>query len=355
MKWLFVFLAVVLITLGLVWWLYVGHGGDLTLYCAQDEPFARELLEAFRKRTGLRVTPKFDTEKNKSVSLYQEIVAEKDRPRCDVFWNNEILGTIRLQRQGMLEPYASPSTAALRPFPASAKTDDHTWHAFATRARVLVVNTKVLPNQKDWPRSLLDLTDARFKGKVVMAKPQFGTSATQAACLFEVLGGAGGRAYYRGLKANGVQVAPGNRDVASWVGAGQTPRGEVVAVGITDTDDASEEIRDGSPVVMIFPDRDGGDNPRLGTLYIPNTVSIIKGTRNPEGARKLVDYLLSAEVEGRLAEGDSRQIPFNPDVRPKLPKEIETPPQVKAMDVDFSKAADLWEEVQAFLREEFGS
>ena len=88
------------------------------------------MLEQFRRKTGLDVTPKFDTEADKSVSLYVELVKDKDRPRCDVFWNNEILSTIRLRRQGLLEPYDSPSSV---PYPASAKDKDHYWTAFAAR------------------------------------------------------------------------------------------------------------------------------------------------------------------------------------------------------------------------------
>jgi iron(III) transport system substrate-binding protein len=322
------------------------------LYCAQDEEFAKEVLEQFRQETGLRVTPKFDTEADKSVSLYLELVKEKDRPRCDVFWNNEILSTIRLQRQGLLLPYASPSAAALRPFPKSAVSGDATWHAFACRARVVLVNTRLLPAE-DWPKSLLDLTKERYKGQVVMARPQFGTSATQAACLFEVLGKEKARSYYSGLRANQVQIAPGNKQVAEWVGQGATPAGQNVVAGITDTDDAMDEIKNGREVKMLFPDRDAPADSRMGTLFIPNTVALLKDCPHPDEARRLIDYLLSPAVEKKLAESDSHQIPFNPDVKVELPREIKRPPEVKAMQVDFFKAADLWEEVQTFLRNEF--
>jgi iron(III) transport system substrate-binding protein len=321
----------------------------VVLYCAQDQEFAEEILTDFGKRTGIQVGSKFDTEADKSVSLYTELVREKDRPRCDVHWNNEILSTIRLQRHGILEPYESP---AAKPYPASAGAPDHTWHAFAARARVLIVNTKLVPDPARRPRSILDLTDARWKGKVVMAKPQFGTTATQAACLFEVLGKDRAREFYLGLRDNDVQVVPGNKQVAEGVGAGQ------YAVGLTDTDDALDEVKKGQPVVIVFPDRDGHkDFPRLGTLFIPNTVAVIKGSPNPEGARKLVDYLLSPEVEKRLAESDSHQIPLNPEVKADLPKELERPTggggAAKPAEVDFGKAADLWDEVQTFLRKEF--
>jgi iron(III) transport system substrate-binding protein len=312
----------------------------VVLYCAQDEEFAKNLLETFRERTGTEVAPKFDTEADKSVSLYLELVQEKDRPRCDVFWNNEILSTIRLQRQGLLEPYASPSA---KPYPPSCHGPDDTWHAFAARPRILIVNTKLV-KEDDRPRSILDLTKPEWKGRVAMAKPLYGTTATQAACLFEVLGKEKAEQFYLGLLANGVQVAPGNRQVAAWVGEGRA------AVGMTDPDDAFEEMHDHPEgVAIVFPDADRPKDDRMGTLFIPNTVAIIRGSPNPDGARKLVDYLLSAGVETKLAEGPSHQVPLNPEVKAELPKEMRTPQTVKTMDVDFGKAADLWDEVQRFL------
>lgn len=310
----------------------------VVLYCAQDREFAEQVFDGFARQTSLRVVPRFDTEANKSVSLYEDLVREAKHPRCDVHWNNEILGTIRLQKQGLLDPYKSPAAA---PYPPFAKASDDTWHAFAARARVLIINTKLVADAER-PRGLFDLLDARWKGKVAMAKPQFGTTATQAACLFQALGDEPARQFYRGLKQNGVGILPGNKQVAEAVGTGQ------YAVGMTDTDDAAGEVEAGRPVAIVFPDRDS-----FGTLFIPNTLAVIKGCPNPEGARKLVDYLLSPEVEAKLAETASHQIPLNPQVQAKLPAWLETPTTVKPMDVNFEKAADQWEAVQAFLREEF--
>src|SRR5207244_1527520 len=164
-------------------------------------------LNDFTKRTGLPVAPKYDTEAAKSVGLAAELALEAKRPRCDVHWNNEILGTIRLARQGVYEPYASPSA---EPYPAWAKAPDRTWTAFAARARVIVVNTQRVP-EADRPKSILDLTDPKWKGKVAIAKPLYGTTATQAACLFDALGPDAAKSFYRGLKANGVQVVAGNK------------------------------------------------------------------------------------------------------------------------------------------------
>ena len=321
---------------------------ELVLYCAQDQEFAEGILDDYKKETGVSVTPKFDTEKTKSVSLVVEIERDKERPRCDVFWNNEIVSTIRLQQLGLLMPYESPSA---KPFPEWTKAKDHTWQAFATRARVLIVNTDKV-KKEDWPHSLLDLKNAKWRGKALMAKPEFGTSATQAACLFAVMGPEEARAYYRALKINEIQIVDGNRQVAEGVAEGKSS-GHEALVGVTDIDDAMGQIEDGKHIAMIFPDRDAPKDGKFGTLFIPNTVCILKNCRHPEEAKKLVDYLLGPKIEQRLAEEGSHQIPLNPDVKAKLPKEMADLDTIKHMDVDFYKAADLWDEAQEFVRNEF--
>ncbi len=316
----------------------------VVVYCAQDQEFAEGVFADFGKSSGLAVSPKFDTEANKSVSLAAELEAEAARPRCDVHWNNEILGTIRLARKGVYEPYTSSSAVA---YPDWTKAKDGTWQAFAGRARVLIVNTNLVP-EADRPKSLLDLTHPKWKGKVAIAKPQFGTTATQAACLFEVLGTDAAKAFYRGVKANDVQVVAGNKQTATGVSEGK------FAVGLTDTDDALIELNAGKPVAVIFPDKDGHPEfPRMGVLYIPNTLAVVKNGPNPVGAKRLIDDLLRAETEAKLAVGGGFQIPLNPTVKADLPKSLLTPTQARPMAVNFEKAADLWDEAQAFLRDEF--
>jgi iron(III) transport system substrate-binding protein len=307
----------------------------VVVYCAHDREFAEELLEDFHRVSGLEVVVRYDTEANKAVGLYEDLIREASRPRCDVHWNNEILATIRLAKHGVLEPYRSPAGAA---FPARYRADDDSWHAFAARARIILVNTELVP-RKGWPGGLKDLTHPRWRNRVALAKPQFGTTATEAACLFQAWGADAARRFYQDLHMNGVHIVPGNKQVAAGVGQGQ------FAAGLTDTDDAMAELDAGRPVAIIFPSS--------GTLFLPNTVAVIRGCPNPEGARKLVDFLLSPEVEAKLASCNSRQIPLNPNVRADLPKAIETPSTVRSLRVDFAQAAELWPEVQTFLVAEF--
>ena len=292
----------------------------------------------------LGIQTRYDLEANKSVALAEDLLREKDRPRCDVWWNNEVIQTIRLSRLGMLEPYASPSGQG---YPEGSRPTDRTWQGFAARARIIIVHTPSIP-EADRPKSLLELANAKWKGKAAMSKPLFGTGATQAVCLFEVMGDEAARRFYQGVLANGVQILPGNKQVAEEVAAGRA------AWGVTDTDDALEELHSGKPVAVIFPDREANAiYPRMGTLYLPNTIALVKNAPHPEAAKKLIDQLLAPATEAELARAGGYQIPLHPEAIGDLPTEIVPPSKGRPMRVDFDKAADRWETVQAFLRETF--
>jgi iron(III) transport system substrate-binding protein len=323
-------------------WLIAGCWHDsadqVVVYTAHDSEFSKPVFDDFTKETGLKVAAKFDTESTKTVGLTEAILAERKRPRCDVFWNNEILNTLRLEREGQLEPYRSPAAAD---FPDWAKAHDGAWHGFAARARILIVNTELVP-EDERPTSIHDLAAEKWRAKCGIAKPLFGTTATHAACLFAALGDEKAKQLFAAMKANDVQILSGNKQVAVAVATGH------LAFGLTDTDDAIGQIRDGRPVVIVYPDQGDGE---LGTLFIPNTVAIIKGGPHPDVARKVVDHLLSLEVEKKLAEGPSAQIPLNPKVTAKT--QVKTPRDVKAMEVDWEQAADQWTAAARFIRDEF--
>lgn len=313
---------------------------EVVVYTALDSVFSEQVLDDFSKESGIQALPKFDTESTKTVGLTQAIIAEKDAPRCDVFWNNEILNTLRLEEQGLLDVYRSPSAAS---YPEMWRSPNGTWHGFAARARVLLVNIDLVP-EAERPDSIHDLADPKWKGRIGIAKPLFGTTATHAACLFALLGEDNAKQYFNDIKANDIQIMAGNKHVAHAVSAGQ------LAFGLTDTDDALGEIEAGKPVVIVYPDRAAD---QMGTLFIPNTLAVIKNCPHPEAAHKLVDYLLRPAVEERLAKSGSAQIPLNPEVKVEL--QVETPQTVKAMDVDFATAAKQWDKAAEFIRDEFAT
>ena len=312
---------------------------EVIVYTALDQEFSQPIFEEFTRATGIVVRAKYDTESTKTVGLAQEILAERERPRCDLFWNNEILNTLRLEREGLLRAYASPAAAD---YPASTHSPQGTWYGFAARARVLVVNTSLVSEARR-PKSIQDLIDPQWYENVGIAKPLFGTTATHVACLVSVWGEEKTQEFFKAVKRN-ARIMGGNKQVAQAVASGE------LAFGLTDTDDALAEVANGMPVEIVYPDQAEGE---LGTLFIPNTLALIKGSERPDAAEKLLDWLLSSEVERKLADGPSAQIPLRTGVAAS--DRVKTPEQVRAMEIDFRKAADEWDATARFLQQEFAA
>ncbi len=289
----FVYLALLMLpgTFGLVGCHEEESMPEVVVYTALDQEFSQPIFEDFTRETGIVVKAKYDAESTKTVGLTQAILSERERPRCDLFWNNEIINTHRLESAGLLRPYNSPAAA---PYPASARSPNGMWYGFAARARILIVNTNQVPEERR-PKSIRDLTDPQWYDRCGIAKPLFGTTATHAACLFAAWGDAQAEDFFRSVKRN-ARVMSGNRQVAEAVGGGS------LAFGLTDTDDAIGELKKGMPVAIVYPDQRPND---VGTLFIPNTLALIHGSPHPKEAEKLLDYLLSGPVERRLAEGPS--------------------------------------------------
>jgi iron(III) transport system substrate-binding protein len=311
----------------------------VVVYAALDQEYSKPIFEEFTGKTGIVVRAAFDAESTKTVGLTNRILAEKARPLCDLFWNNEILNTLRLERQGLLRPYQPPSAAD---YPAAARSPTGLWHGFAARARVFVVNTNRVAEERR-PKSVRDLTDPQWYEECGIAKPLFGTTATHAACLFAAWGDDEAKDYFQDVKRN-ARIMSGNKQVAQAVASGS------LAFGLTDTDDALIEIERGLPVAIVYPDQ---ADDQVGTLFIPNTLALIKNSPNPDAAQQLLDYLLSSDVERRLADGPSAQIPLRKGVAAS--PRVKTPNEVRAMAVDWSAAAAKWDTAAEFLKNEYAA
>ncbi len=307
---------------------------EVVVYTSLDQVFSEPVLKDFEKESGIKVKAVYDVEAAKTTGLVNRLIAEKDNPRADVFWNSEIGRTIVLKKKGVLAPYSS---AAGRTIPEEFRDRDGCWTGFAARARVLVYN-KNLVNKNDVPGSIFELTAPKWKNKVAIANPIFGTTAAQAAAIFAVLGEEKAREYFAGLKANGIVVVDGNSTARDRVTTGLLP------IAFTDTDDVNVALLEGKPVGMVFPDREG-----IGTLLIPNTVCLIKNCPHPENGKKLIDYLLSEEVESRLAFSGSLQIPLRDGV--KRPPETPSAGDFKLMAVDYETIAGQMEKTGKILQE----
>ena len=261
-----------------------GPGGDeIVVYTSVDEPVARPILQDFTRRTGIRVETRTDTEANKSAGLAARLEAEKSNPKCDVWWGNEVFRTIRLADAGVLATYESPSAKDVPPL---FKDSNHLWAGNALRARVIGVR-----NGTANVESIEDLALAKWKGRVAIANPRAGTTSGHVAALYVLWGEPKARAFFGSLRDNGVKVLGGNGDVAAELARG------TIDLGLTDNDDVENVARDGAAVRVVLPDQKS-----FGTLTIPCTAALVAGAKHPDAAKKLIDHLLSAQVERQLIE-----------------------------------------------------
>jgi len=313
-----------------------GSSADLVVYCAHDQEHAEPLLRRFEAETGLNIDIHFDAEANKTVGLVARLRQEASRPLCDVFWNNEAGHSAALAEDGLLQAYASPNAASI---PAAFKDPRQRWTGFAARARVLIVNTQLA--DPALVRGWKDLLDPRWQGKVALARPLTGTTLTHFAALARLRGEDALLDFARDLAARNaagqLDLASGNAVVMRRV------RGGELAFGWTDTDDFNVAREDGFPVAQVVPDQDGE-----GCLLIPNSVAIVKGARHPEAARKLVDFLLSTEVEAELARSRAAQIPLRADV--ERPDHVLDVSKLRLMPVDYLEVGRSLSAVQARLQ-----
>ena len=304
--WLAIIAAIVsLSALGVLSWLSRPPADALVVYCAHDSIYSEEVLREFERREGIPVVIRFDTEATKSLGLVNLLITEKDSSQCDVFWNNEVLGTMRLQAEGVLAPYKG---SGYRRIPDSFKDPDGYWTGFAARLRVGIINTAAATPPQGDPIGADSDADL---SRMAIAKPLYGTTLTHYSALWHELGGEQLKDWHNDRIKRGLLVVNGNAVVKNLTAEGQC------TYGWTDTDDYYLALDDDRTVDLI-PLR----TPSGKTVCIPNSVAMIRGTKRVQTAKKLIDYLLSAETERGLARSRSRQIPLGPVNPDELPAEV---------------------------------
>jgi iron(III) transport system substrate-binding protein len=304
----------------------------VTIYVSTDRVFSEPVLREYEKRSGIRVNTAYDTEETKSTGLANRLIAERARPQADAFWSNEPVRTLVLKSRGVLAPYRSPSAEGI---PPALVDPEGYWTGFSARIRVIAYNTKLV-KPEEAPRSIFDLADPKWQGQVAMADPRFGSTSFHVAALYAMAGDEKMDDFFRRLRANGVRVVDGNSVVRDLVARGE------VKVGLTDTDDVNVAIEDRQPIAMVLPDAVG-----LGVPVMPNMVSLIANGPHPDEGRRLIDYLLSPDVERQLAESEAVQIPLHAGV--PGPKNIPAIETFKPMTLDYNKAATRVEDVTGRL------
>jgi len=306
---------------------------EVIVYTTVDQIFSEPILKDFEKETGIIVKAVYDTEETKSTGVMNRIIAEKDNPQCDLFWSGDPMRTIVLKNKGILATYQSKNASDIKDV---FKDKDGYWTGFSARARVLVYN-KSMVDDYDVPQSIMDLTNMEYKGKVAIANPLFGTTTFHIAAIFNILGDSVAKQLMAALKDNEVVIATSNGDVMNRVASGE------VFCGLTDTDDANEALKEGENIGIVFLDQLG-----MGSLIVPNTVSIIKNSKNQDNAKLLFDYLLTKKTEAKLAVSCA-QMPLHSGV--KVPEEVPSLDGIIPMNINYEETSSNLKEIQNYLKE----
>ena len=238
----------------------------VVVYASQDQVYAEPLLRRFTQRTGIQARALYDSEAVKTVGMANRLIAEREHPVADVFWGNEELRTRQLESMGLF---------ATQP----------PWLSIGWRSRCLIYHTNWVKNP---PITLASLTNAEWKGKIALAYPTFGSTASHFIVLRQQWGENAWLQWCRALQANAPLLLEGNSQVAHAVAAGRAH------LGLTDTDDYHEESREHPHVARVPLSSE--------FLRLPNTVAVIRNSPHPEEARALQEFLGSKEVKDTLTQ-----------------------------------------------------
>ena len=315
-----------------------GNSGtqQLFVYCAHDATHAASVIRRFERKTGILVDVRFDEEANKSLGLTNLLIAEKANPRCDVFWNNQTLGTIRLMANDVLQPYVSVNADRI---PDNFRNADGYWTGFAARLRVYIVNTDNLSATENDVAAALNRDSLR---RVAIAQPLFGTTLSHYSVLMDQWGMERLKRWHNSIHKRGIREVRGNSMTRDLVVEG------ICDIGFTDTDDAFAAMDDGRPVDIVPVRVESGQ-----TVCLPNSVALIRNCSHPAAAKKFIDYLLSAESELMMANSSARQIPLGPVDELQLPSELRRLQMWAADGVMLEGAASVNQQVLDWLTMEY--
>jgi iron(III) transport system substrate-binding protein len=270
--------------------------GQLTLYCSAQEEWCRAMVTAFEKETGIKVA----MTRKSSGETYAQVKAEATNPRADIWWGGTGDPHLQAAEEGLTQEYKSPKLPELHDWAARQ------WEQ--TKGKVIGIysgalgfgyNVKTLSQRKlSEPKCWQDLLDAKYKDEVQVADPNSsGTAYTLLATIVQIMGEDKGFEYLKALHKNINQYTKSGAAPAKAVSLGES------AIGITFMHDMVAMAIENPDMKVIAPCE--------GTGYEIGGMSIIKGARNLENAKKWYDFALTPGPQSLAAQNKQLQIPSN--------------------------------------------
>lgn len=292
-------LAALSLILALPAWLALPATAEtLNAYSIWPENWARPMLQEFEKATGIKV----NFVRFSSGEALQRVIAEKNNPRVDVLFGGPVETFAAGIKEGIFEPY---KPAAFNALPPRFKQSDGYWVAIADDPLVFMSNTKFLKeNNLKPPASWEDLLNPAYRNMLQMADARTsGTAVTRLFSILEVNGRNEDKAfdYMKKLRKN-VQVYTKSGGGGTLpVGLGQAGAGIFFIVDALDTQ------AKGYDVTISFP-REG-----IGTSA--EAIALVKGAKNAELGKKLIDWATSPAMQSLYAKHKINFVPAHPEVK----------------------------------------
>ncbi len=294
--------------------------GELVVYCNVQEEWCRPMVNAFEKASGIKVL----MTRKSAGETYAQIKAEAANPKADIWWGGTGDPHLQAAEEGLTEVYKSPKLAELQPWAVKfAETAKYRTVGIYSGALGYSYNATDLAKRKlPEPKCWADLAKAEYKGEVQVANPNSsGTSYTMLATLVQIMGEEKAFDYMKAMHKNVNQYTKSGAAPARAVATGES------LIGITFQHDAVTQVVEGAPVKVV--------SPCEGTGYEIGGMSIIKGAKNMENAKKWYDWALTPEAQALAVAAKAYQVPSNkaaptPAQAPKLG-------EIKLINYDFAK------------------
>lgn len=280
-----------------------GAQGEVNVYTHRHYDTDKELFAQFEKETGIKV----NVVKAKADELIKRLELEGKNSPADVLVTVDAGRLYRAQEKGLLQPVSSAALQAN--IPAHLREQDGHWFGLTTRARVIVYSQdRVKPAQLSTYEAL---TDAQWKGKIVIRSSQNIYNQSLMASLIAHHGKADARQWAAGMVDNFARPPKGNdRDQIKAVAGGLADLAIVntyyVGLLLNSADPAEQQVA--RQVGIYFPNQAG-----RGTHINISGAGVTKHAKNRANAIKLLEFLSAEAAQERFAQANY-EYPVNPNV-----------------------------------------
>lgn len=279
---------------------------QLTIY----SPHRAVLLEGFKQRfeaANPGVAVRFL--EMGSQEIYDRVKLEKANPQADIWWGASATTFEQAATEGLLEPYRPTWAAQVADY---ARDSQDRWYATFQTPEVIVYNREaVKPEEapKDWD----ELLDAKWKERILIRDPMPSDTMRTifgAMILRQWQNGNGPTAGYDWLRKLDANTKEYTANPTLMMQKLARQEGLISLWGLPDI--AIAIYRDNFPLAFNIP--------ASGTPVIIDGIAIVKGTRQPELARKFYEFV-TTEESLLIAARDFYHPPARTNIdRAKLPE-----------------------------------